>query len=213
MLRWWHDFSMDVSPQPVERRYPDPVEGPYRLRLWVAVVQGRPGIVGVEMWGVEPHSATWHDWSIRASAKSPQDDIGAFEASNMPALLPTTITASAIRLPLGAFIDGWVTSNRALGRAALKIGADPARVSDYLAALKDSRRGRPPLPDEWLRIVATIYEAAIAEGDRAPARAVERDLKKRYKIDPKATTVRSWIKAARDRRALVDEISRRRRKP
>ena len=203
---------MDVRPLPVERRYPDPLRGPYRLRLWVAVVHGRPAIVGVEMWGVEPQSTVWLDWSVRATAGSPQDDMGSFVPSNIPALSPTAITASAIRLPLGAFIDGWVASNRALGRAALKVGGDPARVSAYLAALKDSKRGRPRLPDDLLRLVATMYATAIAAGDRAPARAVERDLKKRYKIDPKATTVRSWIKAARDRGFLVDEIGTRRQK-
>ncbi len=198
---------MDSQPSPIERLYPDPSQGPYRLRLWVSSVAGRPSVVGVEMWGVEPQMRAWHDPHIRATARTAQDDPSVFGSDRPDFEGPeTAITASAIRLPLGAFLDGWVRTNQALGRATLKYGAGARhRVAEYLMQFGEAKRvGRPPLPDEVLILVAHIYKDAEAAGDRAPAKAVERELQKRlgYRKSKGAATVRSWIRLARKREYL-----------
>ena len=173
--------------------------GPYRVRLWLDILKGRPSIVGVEIWGIEPQIKVWDDITIRGNARSLQDDIFSFSPSGI-SFAPTAITAKAARLPLGRLLDDWLKGKQALGRAAMAVGADPEKVQELLKDFDRPKPGRPPHRPELLRLIGEWYQQAESAGDRAPAKAVHRQLAKFLKRrDLKASTVRSWIKAARDR--------------
>jgi len=58
--------------------------------------------------------------------------------------------------------------------------------------------GRKPIDADHLATVAALYLQAERNGDRAPAKAVERGLRK-LGTDLKQPTARSWILAARKR--------------
>jgi hypothetical protein len=187
-----------------ELLYSDEDTGPYRVRLWFGNANGQWGIVGVEMWGVEPGvGRPWFDRSIRGLAKGPQDNPASFE--EVPALPEALIGAKDIRLPLGALRDRWVEAHKAIERAGTAMGADTHGVQDYLASINEpKKRGREPLQPELLKTVAKHYRDAVTARDRAPAKAVLRKLNELGVKGDKgaalnASTVRSWIAAAKVR--------------
>ncbi|HVB53908.1 MAG TPA: hypothetical protein VNF24_06905 [Candidatus Acidoferrales bacterium] len=177
--------------------------GPYQVRLWLQDIEGRPRIVGLEMWGIAPQNEPW--WGpVREGPDS-------------------AITASAIRVPLGKWLDDWAAENRRYAEAALRpeflaevaktwpdlplrqVQKDAAFAKarsaaiDYLEQNVQRRRGRPTVPDELVRLVADQYRQALASGDRAPALAVTRYLQLVKGSDVNEATVRRWIGLARKR--------------
>lgn len=194
---------MESEPAPHERLWPDPESGPFRLRLWFGKVDGRPAVVGVEMWGIEPAGPMpWNDWSIRSTARNADDNPFAFEPA--PPLPDVAIGAAAIRLPLGAMLDGWTQGNKALGRAAIAWGAQPEAVAEAMEQFEGpKKKGARPLPDALLRTVAHYYTEAVEAGDRSPAKAVVRRFKSDDNRSVNPATARSWIAAARRRQILA----------
>lgn len=61
--------SRAKRPAPYTMAWPDPDHGPFRLRVWLEQVDGRPAIVGLEMWGREPVSAKWAEMPGLPDAK------------------------------------------------------------------------------------------------------------------------------------------------
>jgi hypothetical protein len=175
----------------MERLWPDD-DPRYRLRVWyLKGSDGRPpAVVGVEMWGVTPPGHVLWD-----------DDGPGLPSDAEP------ITADAIRLPLGRLLDEWVGPKLGLARATLGLAArgqwgdDPdaqtERVERFETGLSGRRTGRPPLSDEFLQRVATVYREAKEAGNRAPALAVADALDANT-----PETARSWIKRARRRGIL-----------
>lgn len=151
-------------------------------------------------------SRGFEDRSIRHRAGS--SELADFQPSDEPELLGTGITAAAVRLPLGRWLDEWVRTNQQLARAALRVGANESKVAAFVKQFETPiRRGRPPLTDVKLRTVAEAYQDAVAAGDRAPAKAVWRQLQALGLHDIKPATVRSWVRAARLRGFFDEETA------
>ena len=171
--------------RPWVRPWPDPVAGPFHLRVWFERVDGVQAIVGVELWGRPPHG----DW---AAAE---------------ALPRTPIRAADIRLPLGEMRDWWCEVQAARARAARSVwealpdGEGVPREQHERAvetfeqrvSSKHTRRGRPPLDDAKLRAVAEVYNSAVHT--RRPTQAV-------FEAFPELRTYKTaqrWVSAARKR--------------
>ncbi len=173
-------FGTPTEPQlGLVRLWPDSELGPFRLRVWFDHVNGRPAVVGVEMWGVGPVSSPWE--------------------LPLPETPATVIGAEDIRLPLGRLLDAWVELHLSTARAARKLYEDvpdqEAKVRAVEARFASPRpSGRKRLTDEFLQRVTEVYNAAISEGDRAPGlRVVE-------VLGPAAPdTARGWVRQARER--------------
>jgi len=157
------------------------------------------------MWGVEPPTPEpWLDRSIRATTSD-----NPFDFVEVAPLPDVAVSAAAIRLPLGAFLDDWVKNNRAVGRAAVAAGADAEAVAGAMEQYAGpKKKGRAPLPDGLLERVAHFYVEAIEDGERAPAKAVARGLAGEGHKGLHLPTVRSWITRARQRGYIPEETRR-----
>jgi hypothetical protein len=173
---------------PLDR--PQPWAG-YRLWLHYGEVDGHPAIVGVELWGVEPQPRPWPH----------QDDPHVVEVQGWDTLPDQPVTADALRgLLLGAALNAHVAYQHALARAAVNLGTDAEVAAAYAARFGPPKRGRPPLTDEFLRLVADAYtEAALRPSGGDTRYRLSRVL--RQPVSP--STVRRWVKVARER-ALLD---------
>jgi hypothetical protein len=172
--------TQDLPGQLVERPWPDPVEGPFRLRLWVKQVEDRPAIVGVEMWGSAPVGSTGPSGAL------------------FDGLPDTPITRKDINLALARLLDGWLVMMGSYARAARTVYADvpgqEANVTQFEQHLGIKHAGRPRLSDEFLKTVADIYKQAVHEGDSGPALQVQLKLNAAT-----VETARGWIRQARKR--------------
>jgi hypothetical protein len=165
---------MSTNPWQVEGLYPDPRVGPFRLRLAFGQVRGRTVITAVELRGVAPE-IPW--------------------PTEIPELPDAAIQAADIRLPLGKLLDEWTARNAALARASRSLWpGNEANVQSFEQQAGVKHRGRPRLTNEFLRQVAAIYNAAVADGDRAPAMRVYKELSATT-----PNTARGWIRKARQR--------------
>ena len=172
-------FGASTGPQlGLVRLWPDPEHGPFRLRVWFDHVNGRPAVVGVEMWGISPVSSPWE--------------------MPLPETPAAAIGAEDIRLPLGRLLDGWVELHLSTARAARKLyGNVPGQeetVRTVEARFGMPRSGRQRLTDEFLQQVTDVYNAAVSEGDRRPAQRVAQAF---GPVAPE--TARGWIRQARRR--------------
>jgi hypothetical protein len=177
-----------VAEQPtwVAKLWPDPEHGPFRLRYWIRRIDGRPVVVGVEMWGVDPVGKSWTDglpdWAQKAHAELPEVPVGAQD----------------VRLPLGKFLDDWVKEqNRYAGAARQLWGELPGyeeRVQRFAESIGEKRRGRPRLSEAFLQRVTDTYNEAVRAGSRKPNVAVQRTL-----AAETLPTARGWVSEARKR--------------
>ena len=173
--------------QPWQLLWPDLETGPFRLRLWFDRVNDVVGVVGVEMWGVEPRSG---DWSV---------------SEELPSV---AIRAEDIHLRLGELRDWWTQMQAAWPRAAraawealpeeLRKPRDvheaAVREFERRVSSKERRPGRPFLTDEHLTRVTEIYNAEVEAGGRRPTQRVADELNARtYK------TAQGWVSVARKR--------------
>jgi hypothetical protein len=166
-----------------------------RLRLWYGDVGGRPAVIGVELWGVEPKQPAWpHQVDPEVAAMQGWD-----------ALKDTPVTAEAVRLPLGRLLRQHVAEGQARGEVARKglarLGIPKAKRRDVAAYLKQFgplKPGRPPLPEEFFRMVAEIWREAAAAGGH-PTKAVQYRLSQVLGRDVPPSTARRWVMEARNR--------------
>jgi hypothetical protein len=165
-----------AEPRQLVRLWPDPENGPLRLSLWFGRVDGRPAVVGVEMWGIEPPQG----WPL---------------TTDLP---DSAIRAEDVRLPLGKMLDGWTELNYRYARASLALWGDlpghKETVRTFEQRIGSKRVGRPRLSDDFLEKVTATYNAAVREGDRRPALRVQEELGAAV-----AETARGWIRQARER--------------
>jgi len=188
------------EPREVVVRWPDDAS-PYRLRIWFGQLDGRPAVVGVEMWGCTPRRQPWPE-ELDALEPAAQTSVRVDKE--------TAITSAAIRLPLGRILDSWVDIQRSLMHAHRELrgnaeGQD-ARIDRFERRLGEQPpRGRPRLSDEFLSKVARVYIQAQQSADdfRRPAAAVQRELGANTR-----ETARSWIKQARRRGVLPSADSK-----
>lgn len=182
------------APRQVVRLWPDPQNGPLRVRVWFGRVQGRPAVVGVEMWGVEP-----------IQAAMPLDSA---------TLDDSPIRAEDIRLPLGKWLDAWTEMQYRYARASRELWGDipghEDRVSKFEARIGDKRLGRPALSDEMLSRVTEVYNAAVKDGDRRPAMRVFEVLGADFGASV-PETARGWVRQARKRGFPVMDVVRKAR--
>jgi hypothetical protein len=149
-------------------------EGDYSVRLTMARIDGRPEVVGVEMWGIDPDSSEIPpSWRRRD-----------FWPENAE---PTAITATKLRLPLGRMFEDW--RKRAITTATHIIEQGdhypdteiqpwskwrPEAEAILATTSAKTRAGRPKKwGDDHYREVAAVYTEAIRNGE-ASANAVAR---------------------------------------
>jgi len=144
------------------REFPPTPERPWAVRITVGMVDGKPAIVALELYAVDP--------AVIATAARGWPEIA---RSFVPAT-PTPITASGARLPLGSLLADYVASQR---KSAATISHAPefperwrAQAERRMALLTEpdgegSRpRGRPLLYDRahYERVAATYLDALAA---------------------------------------------------
>jgi hypothetical protein len=165
---------MSANPWQIERLWPDPATGPFRLRLAFGQVDGRVAVTAVELRGVAP-AQPW--------------------PTDLPGLPDAAVRAADIRLPLGQLLDTWTALTLSRARASRTLWpANEESVQRFERQEGVRRSGRPSLSAEFLRQVAEVYKAAVAAGDRAPALAVGKELRANT-----PETARDWVHKARKR--------------
>jgi len=171
-----------MEPTEMTMRFPDPIEGPWSVRLWIGNPSGYPTVVGVEMWGVDPKLRSWGDEPRRG-------------------LPDVAVTATAIRLPLKQMLEAWLAFFRPLTDAAIEqLEGDPVQRRVARGLLDDlyvpgPRGGRKRLNPEFLAEVARVYRDAVARGVRSPALAVW-EWAKAQDMEIQESTARGWIRRA-----------------
>jgi len=156
-----------------EYRWPDRSAGPWILRLTFAIVDGRPGVVGVELYAVDPE-------------KIP----GAGKVYKRPSRKTRRITTAGMRVPLADLMVEYLP--QAQRSAELRANAQPSwleQAASHLgtpaetirtisskkaraisSALPPQPRGRPRRPADATRGLyeeaARIYNEAFAAGRR-----------------------------------------------
>lgn len=153
-------MASDWPVKPRVIRWPDPERGPYSLRLTSALIEGRPQLVGVEVWGGDP---------ARYASTFASDPIPVPDSE-------TSITSVAIRLPLAKLLAGVLDHYRDVSALISKSpgASDRLRASvqanEAIVNAVPVRRGRRPTygVPHFAR-VARIYTDALASGRRPTA--------------------------------------------
>lgn len=151
--------ATDWPVKPRVYRWPDRQRGPYSLRLTSDLIDGRPQIVGVELWGGDPAK---YPGSDRPALPVPESETG--------------ITSVAIRLPLGELLgrvlDEYSQESRIIAKATSASDGLRASVETNQARVEASPvpRGRRPMygVPHFAR-VARVYTDAMARGQRPTA--------------------------------------------
>lgn len=168
----------------MQRRWPDAETGPFALRLIVEVVDGRLGIVGLELYGdrVRPGDPVpvLHDRGS-TSPGAPSIDLNmsdyTFPGSCLQAGAVAITTTHLRDLKPPELLDEWRAQNQEHLAAILRDfpGTESTTVADFLIAppRDASTRGRrkDALTDDHYKKVAEIYRAALAVG-KAPLLAI-----------------------------------------
>jgi hypothetical protein len=173
-------------------------EGDYSVRLTMARIDGRPEVVGVEMWGIDPNSP-----EIPPSWR--QRDTPGFWPEDAE---PTAITSTELRLPLGRMFEDWRKETISTATHIIEQGDHepdtdiqpwskwrPEAEAVLETTTAKTRAGRPKKwGDDHYREVAAVYTKAIRNGE-ASAKTVAR----RWDLPlPEGTrTAVKWISRAR----------------
>lgn len=173
-------MKMAEDPVPMIRRWPDPVSGPYSLRLWFGHLGGYPAVVGVELWGAEPMTVPW----------AAEGEPGLREG-----LADSPITAQAMRIPLGRLLEAW-------GALHMNAAEPQPKRTTQKERWDLAKTARQIEREIFLREVALVYEEALRAGNRRPAKAVQQWAADQEGAPVSSSTVRSWIKRAADRGLL-----------
>jgi hypothetical protein len=174
---------VDVITQP-HRRWPDPKDGPFELCVTVAIVDGRPEAVGLEVWACDPAQLPKQFTGMTAKAATEKWRFVDREAE------PDAIrTADIRRIALGQIVDEAVqgvrktatvltTSDQVGKRKPAGWAARPAvqkeakRILEVTEPPAPKPKGRRPLPRSHYEEVARVYLGALADR-REPTRAVK----------------------------------------
>ena len=175
--------------------WPDKREGPWTLRLTVGIINDRPGVIGVELWAVDPSAdrKTLRDWApiykpgrrrwksndelSEVADREPLSEIVGYEP----------ITTSGIRLPLAEMTAAYLSTIERSDRIRSQSAHFPPELressAERLQSLErlqaaEARRGpgRPAAySTEHYERVAAIYQRALRE-NRPPTLAVAEEM-------------------------------------
>lgn len=166
---WPHiGYSYGMSQQSVEvlecveELWPHPTRGPWGLRVTYGRIGERVGVVGVEVYAVDPReiASVIPDWPAIDFLASPSRQGGRF------------VTTSGLRVPLAERVAEYLAT---LPRRAAKVAgsrtesAGHRRAARHLLGVVDQvrppgRPGRPPLPEGHFEEIADLYERAVEQG-------------------------------------------------
>lgn len=181
-------------------RWPDE-DGPWSITAHWAKIDGRLVIVGLDL-------RSFHDEDLGAgtTARLPISDQLAEVTQRVLRGIPISSIRDRIRQQL-------VHKSEATMFAAAR-DEDLAEHGEWaadrlteLTAKGEPRQRRQPAGEDLLRQVAKLYEQALAQGDKMPAKFVEESL--RAAGEPRLSTkggrvlVRQWIRRARERGYLA----------
>ena len=170
-------------------RWPDPVDGPFDVWTTVAIIDGRPEVVGVEMWAVDPAALpkrVTHLAKAEAERHWPRYPEPSWDSREGP------IRSKDLRLPLGRIVADYMARQRGIAKAWTTPGRmakarqtleGSATVTDepgfwetpkaqaaarHIVDLTDEARpkkaGRPSLPAAHYVEVAKVYTEALRNG-------------------------------------------------
>jgi hypothetical protein len=169
-----------------EGRWPDKDSGPWILRLAFGIVGDRPGVVGVELYAVDP-------------AKIKKAALGWPQLGKQPVGAEAITTAGA-RIPLAEKLTEYLASTEYSDRIISQAPSFPEKLRkaarDRLRLLEDPVAwhgpGRPAQygREHWEQ-VAQIYTEALRAGE-SPTTAVQ------IKAVVSQATARKWVARARE---------------
>lgn len=212
---WWaaEGWHPTVPPHPATsgpwwaiREWPD-VGGPYLLRYWIDVVDGRPSLVGAELWGRSP---VYAPWPIPDRANRPTVPLRA-DATRLrvPELLENAAAHHVgLRVAVKKAWEDFAEADPALSGALARQkgldesapGDDAARQYTERTAVDETRkrkgreRTEPVVLDEVLR----IYKEATAAGVSYAPRVVDHFRRQGRLITE--STARTWKRKALQRK-------------
>ena len=198
-----------MEAEPHELRWPDREAGPYRLRIWFTDLEGRPAVVGLRCGAdVDLTSRQQADSAYADRGRRLKSDGEGFE--EIPVWNPpgTAIKSSTIRLP-----DHRCSRGRPNGAGK---GEGPSGCSHPRSGRKTTTARQAALAEVLTRLPATSGLAAPAtrrstasgcrdlrgggvEARRDPAKVVQYRLSDEMRRELKASTVRSWVRVAKER--------------
>ncbi len=118
-------------------RWPDPVAGPFDLWTTYAIIDGRPEVVGVEMWAVDPAALpkrVTHLAKAEAERHWPRESEPSWDSRGGP------IRSKDLRLPLGRIVADYMARQRQVAKA----WTTPGRMEKARQTLE----GSASVPDE-----------------------------------------------------------------
>jgi hypothetical protein len=170
--------------------------GPWRVRLTMALVEGHPQVVAVEMFAVDPR---------HVAAELPNAPERVLWPADLPAFT-APISATDVRLPLGRLREKW---ERETYRTAMHVRdveswkmtvtarSYAAHLADLLGDGSPGRGGRPPVYDrKHFEIVAEMYKVADSTG-RSPTLYVKTQWKRQTGREISYSTAQKWISKCR----------------
>jgi len=161
--------------------WPNELEGPYRLRYWYDLVEGRPAIVGAELWGRSPVAQVWPLEELEPTPTVP-------------------LKSDGTRLKVPELLEGVFSHNRGAAQAALRLWNDANSVEQFekRQALDETpeRTGRAKKSPALLSRVARIYRDAVLSGKPYASEIATQ-------LGVPESTARAWKRKAEQRGYLV----------
>lgn len=168
------------TPTEMELLHPHPQNGPFRLRVWIQSIDGRPAVVGVEMWGVSPVSRIWDKDRIPEMKRS--------------------IPAEDVRIGLPDHLKSALAAHDWFGNQSLLWWEDEGqleRVEALRSAIAVKATGKARLTDEFLREILDLCESPANR--ELSLREIAEQFGANY------NTFRTWKKRAVARRAPLEK--------
>lgn len=173
-----------------ERGWPDQ-KGPLRMRLTFGLVDGRPEVVGMELWGVSPAEV----WGL---TKREERKAGLQVNPKRPAAIHT----ETARVPLRRLLKEWRTSKTRAAEIAKAVKAlpeprrsavlPPAYVEEAIATAEKVAHGHDR--SHWIGVTDAYLDGGLA---------AVMDL-----FDVSKGTAGKWVWIARHRENLLKKTSR-----
>ena len=177
----------------------------YKLRLSFAVLNGRPEVVGLEMWGADPRTQP-DKWGRYDPQKMRRRD------NNFDVLVESPIFTSDLRgVALQSLTSAWVAKTLKTAELILDDSAGAPASADWkrrvrkfqkeLEATKPARPGRKPIyGPEHFKKVAAVYRKA--ERERQPPTKAVADWGKVNR-----STANKWVGRARNEFGLLPKTT------
>jgi hypothetical protein len=201
-----------------ERLWPDPIDGPWSLRLTFDILKDRLEVIGVELWAVDPRTVP-----VSKELPTERDEPQQWERFEYPPLSEVNkpkgaagITTEGLRVPLRGLLDEWKAAEFAafdyferldyeqLARDGVVVPAGMLlQLLRKREAFANAAR-RPGRPKEHGRAhyadVARVYKKALKSGK--PTAAVS----EKFGVSKGAAA--KWVAIARNEYKLLPPTSR-----